>query len=239
MRGDKRKGMMGVRAWIMLVGLLVCGVALAGCGETEEAAPRAASAQEKAPLRVVCAGDSNTEGYGATSYTAFLAETLGPDYTVQNLGVSGTTAMASGSYPYTETAAYRESLAAEADIVVLMLGTNDTACWRGGEVFADEYEDLVASYLALDPKPRLILCTPPAPQDEDWPAGMVSFGVQPAAYAAVNEAVRASAARHDLAVVDVYGLTAGQSSWFLDDGIHLADAGAEAVAAEIAPVIRG
>ena len=179
-------------------------------------------------------------GYGAMSYTTFLAERLGADYTVENLGVSGTTAMASGIYPYAETLAYSQSLEAGADIVVLMLGTNDTSgtSWRGAATFAEEYEALVATYLALDPQPRLILCTPPAPQSQDWPEGMVSFGVQPAAYAAVNDAVRATASRHSLPLVDIYTLTEGQSAWFLDDGIHLADEGASAVADAIGSEIN-
>lgn len=219
---------------------LACVFAFAGCREAEDAASLAVDAQPAPSPRVVaCVGDSNTEGYGATSYTTFLAERLGADYTVENLGVSGTTAMASGIYPYAETLAYSQSLEAGADIVVLMLGTNDTSgtSWRGAATFAEEYETLVATYLALDPQPRLILCTPPAPQSQDWPEGMVSFGVQPAAYAAVNDAVRATASRHSLALVDIYTLTEGQSAWFLDDGIHLDDEGARAVAEEIGSAI--
>lgn len=214
----------------------LCLLALVGCSGSNTAPEQAAPHKSTAPLSVACVGDSNTAGYGAESYTVALAEDLGEGYRVTNYGVSGTTAMASGSYPYSETSAYHDSLAAAPDIVVLMFGTNDTASWRGADVFAREYDALVSDYLALDPQPRLILCTPPAPHTEETPS-TVSFGVQPAAYNAVNSAIRTTAEQHHLSLIDVYTLTSGHPEWFLDDGIHLANDGAAALADAVAECI--
>lgn len=213
----------------------LCLVTLVGCSGNDTGATKSADSEQTStvPLSVACVGDSNTAGYGAESYTSILAERLGDGYAVTNYGVSGTTAMHSGSYPYAETSAYRDSLTAAPDIVVLMFGTNDTADWRGAEIFSREYAELVDAYKQLDSKPRIILCTPPAPHVEDMP-GTVSFGVQPAVYDAINAAIRTTAERDGCTVVDIYTLTADHPEWFLDDGIHLANDGAAAVAAAVA-----
>lgn len=213
-----------------------------GCSHADESSSESelsAQAPADETVQVACVGDSNTEGYGAESYTAFLAERLGSGYAVDNYGVSGTTAMASGIDPYSETAAYEASLADEPDIVVLMFGTNDTnrSSWRGRDVFADEYADLVHTYQTLDSSPIVLLCTPPAPHLEET-AGMVSFGVQPAAYAAVNDSIHVLAEEEGLTVVDIYSLTLDHPEWFLDDGIHLANEGAQAVADAIAEAVE-
>lgn len=227
---------------LLCAGLCLGLTAFVGCGHADQ--DGASSTQHTAapaaqPVRVVCVGDSNTAGYGADSYTIALAERLGEDYAVSNYGVSGTTAMASGIDPYSKTAAYEVSLADQPDIVVLMFGTNDTnrSSWRGREAFADEYADLVRDYRELESQPTIYLCTPPAPHVEEYP-GMVSFGVQPAAYAAVNESIRRVAEENNLAVIDIYALTLDHPEWFLDDGIHLSDEGAQAVADAVAEAVQ-
>lgn len=224
------------RLSLFIAGL--CLLALAGCSSVADDSAPAASIQTAHTQTIACVGDSNTAGYGAESYAGFLADRLGDGYSVENYGVSGTTAMASGAYPYSETAAYDASLAAQPDIVVLMFGTNDTASWHGADAFAREYDALVQSYLALEPQPRLILCTPPAPHLDTAP-GMVSFGVQPACYDAVNSAIRTTADKHSLTLVDIYTLTSDHPDWFLDDGIHLDNTGAQAVADAVTEAVEG
>lgn len=227
---------------LICAGLCVGLTFFSGCSHADESSgeselPAQIPADET--VQIACVGDSNTEGYGADSYTTFLAEHLGNGYVVDNYGVSGTTAMASGAYPYAETAAYETSLAASPDIVVLMFGTNDTSrsSWHGSDVFAEEYAALVRDYRELESQPTIYLCTPPAPHVEEYP-GMVSFGVQPAAYAAVNESIRGVAEENNLAVIDIYALTLDHPEWFLDDGIHLSDEGAQAVADAVAEAVQ-
>ena len=218
---------------VVLAGLAL--LSLVGCAGQSEETLSLTSAQ---PRGVACVGDSNTAGHGARSYVSYLSAELGADYTVTNYGVSGTTAMFSAAFPYSSTAAYAASLREAPDIVVLMLGTNDSdgPSWRGKATFAAEYEELVGTYLALPSAPRVLLCTPPATHLELRP-GQVSSYVQPAVYGDINAAIREVAQAHDLTVVDIYSLTQEQSEWFLDDGIHLANTGAEQVAEAIAAAI--
>lgn len=227
---------------LLCAGLCLGLTAFVGCGHADQdgaSSTHRTTAPAAQPVRVACVGDSNTAGYGADSYTIALAECLGDSYAVSNYGVSGTTAMASGAYPYAETAAYETSLAAAPDIVVLMFGTNDTSrsSWHGSDVFAEEYAALVRDYRELESQPTIYLCTPPAPHVEEYP-GMVSFGVQPAVYAAVNESIRGVAEENNLAVIDIYALTLDHPEWFLDDGIHLSDEGAQAVADAVAEAVQ-
>lgn len=219
-----------------LLAAALCALLLAGCGG---AAEHGSAAAERAPrIRVACVGDSNTEGYHATGYPSFLAERLGENYIVDNYGVSGTTASDSGDYPYSTTTRYDASLATGADIIVLMFGTNDTnsASWHGVDTFAREYDALVRTYVELEQAPRVILCTPPAPHLEEH-HGWRDFGVQPAVYDSMNAAIANTAETYDLTLVDVYSLTKDQPDWFLDDGIHLTDEGASAVADAVAEAV--
>ena len=81
--------------------------------------------------RIACVGDSIT--YGATirdkshdSYPAQLGTMLGRKYSVKNFGASGYTLQESCDRPYTSHKRYKKSLDFKPDVVLIMLGTNDT-----------------------------------------------------------------------------------------------------------------
>eukprot|EP00929_Paragymnodinium_shiwhaense_P039686 TRINITY_DN20826_c0_g1_i1.p1 TRINITY_DN20826_c0_g1~~TRINITY_DN20826_c0_g1_i1.p1 ORF type:complete len:304 (-),score=22.88 TRINITY_DN20826_c0_g1_i1:142-1053(-) len=91
-------------------------------------------------IRVACVGDSITFGYrgwappSPDAYPTVLQDLLGDRYNVTNLGNPGKTAQKDGrdgsgkkssSASYWETAEFKELVAAEWDIVVIQLGTND------------------------------------------------------------------------------------------------------------------
>lgn len=118
-----------------------------------------------APLKVACVGDSITQGVGAEggkSYPSQLQALLGDGYKVGNFGVSARTLLSKGDHPYIKEKAYEDALAMEPDIVVIMLGTNDTKPqnWKFEKAFADDYRALVKSFQALKSKPRVFLCRP-------------------------------------------------------------------------------
>jgi lysophospholipase L1-like esterase len=87
--------------------------------------------------KIACVGDSITLGAGTSpdpaftnSYPAQLARMLGPDYLLRAFGVGGTTLLSKGDFPYITTSAFTESLQFTPDIVVIMLGTNDSKPWN-------------------------------------------------------------------------------------------------------------
>ncbi len=119
-------------------------------------------------VKIACVGDSITEGSGSGdntvySYPARLQTMLGDSYDVQNFGVSSTTLMnINNSYCYTSTSKYRASLEFDADIVIIMLGTNDCTRMSGNEeTFKQQYTNLINIYKNNNPdhQPKIYLAT--------------------------------------------------------------------------------
>ncbi len=84
-------------------------------------------------ITVACVGDSITEGYGCSngqycSYPAIMQRILWKDYIIINYGVSGKTMREDLNDAYIKTGAYTNMLkgAKDADITLIMLGTNDS-----------------------------------------------------------------------------------------------------------------
>ena len=84
-------------------------------------------------ITVACVGDSITEGYGCSSglycsYPVILQRILWKDYIIINYGVSGKTMREDLNDAYIKTGAYTNMLtgAKDADITLIMLGTNDS-----------------------------------------------------------------------------------------------------------------
>jgi lysophospholipase L1-like esterase len=124
----------------------------------------------KAPVKVACVGDSITQGSGAAkgkSYPAQLQELLGAEWKIGNFGVSGRTLLKKGDFPYWKEKAYQEALKFEPDVVIIMLGTNDTKPqnWKHEKEFVDDYAELVNSFQGLASEPRIYVCRPcPVPE---------------------------------------------------------------------------
>jgi lysophospholipase L1-like esterase len=120
--------------------------------------------KHKQPVRVACIGDSITQGSGTEGhpYPAQLQELLGDKWTVDNFGVSGRTLLRKGDFPYWNEKAYQNALEFKPDVVIIMLGTNDTKPqnWAHEAEFVADYRDLVKSFLDLESKPQVFICRP-------------------------------------------------------------------------------
>ncbi len=177
--------------------------------------------------RVVCVGDSITYGTGVENreencYPVKLQEALGTkQWRVGNFGVEGATAQEAPDASYRKQDRYQQSLEYDADIVVLMLGTNDAKeeNWKGREAFLADYETLVDSYREVDSGPKVILMTPPAAFLSDG-NGEASFGIQAGEVKEIAEAVKSFGEAEGLTVIDLYTLTENHPEWFREDGVH-------------------
>lgn len=137
--------------------------------------PRAAEAGT--PIRVACVGDSITFGFTSSdasrhSYPSQLQNLLGDGYTVANYGKSGFTLMKSGDKSYWNTAEYTNSLNSSPDLVILMLGTNDSkpVNWDKKENFLSDLKEMIQSYQELPSQPAVYVCTSPRmPQEYEDP----------------------------------------------------------------------
>ena len=185
--------------------------------------------------KVACIGDSITWGFTLLrrrkqSYPVLMGEMLGPDYEVRNFGCNDAAARFDADTPYVRRKVYRDSLAWEPDIVLLMLGTNDTKSqnWNQ-EIFERDYRRLVESYLELPSHPRVILIAPIrifrslampliTPQSEP-----LETGVRPTIHRIAKEL--------HLELVDLYDLFSDLT--YCMDGLHPQAAGARMLAEAI------
>jgi lysophospholipase L1-like esterase len=114
------------------------------------------------PIKVAGVGDSITQ---LSQWPQKLGTLLGAGYTATNYGVSGTTLLKKGDSPYWNTTAFTQSHTDNPDIVVIMLGTNDSKPFNWNPHkgdFVGDYEALIDSYTELPshPKVYLNLCPP-------------------------------------------------------------------------------
>ena len=194
--------------------------------------------------RIACVGDSIT--YGATirdkshdSYPAQLGTMLGRKYSVKNFGASGYTLQESCDRPYTTHKRYKKSLDFKPDVVLIMLGTNDTKPynWISTEAFQDDYRQLILSYQELPSRPDVILMTPASVFPENFnPAKPYKIRAGVAGEAA--KAVRELAKELGLPFIDIHEVTASHPEFFLQDGVHPNELGAKAIARTVYEALK-
>ncbi len=123
---------------------------------------------------ITCFGDSITEGIGACpmdkmSYPARLGELLGDGYSVINMGASGMTLQKEGDYPYYKEPRYEKSFETSPDIVIIMMGTNDSKKWNWNkERYFAELCGIIERFMSIPTHPKLIIsscCTAFSPID--------------------------------------------------------------------------
>jgi lysophospholipase L1-like esterase len=186
-------------------------------------------------IRVACIGDSITWGFTLLnpwkqSYPALLQEMLGDGYEVRNFGYNDASARFDADTPYVKKRVYRESLEWNPDIVLLMLGTNDTKTrnWDP-DIFRRDYRKIVDSYLDLPSRPRVILI---APIRIFHILGRPLLGVHPETMEeGVRPAIRETADEMGLPMVDLQNLFT--DTQYCRDGVHPQRTGARMLAETI------
>ncbi len=183
-----------------------------------EPLPPIDAADFKAPVRVACIGDSITQGSGAgkgKSYPTQLQSLLGESWVVGNFGVSGRTLLKKGDFPYWNEGAYQKALAFTPDVVIIMLGTNDTKPqnWKHEAEFVADYTELVKSFQVLASKPRVYVCRPcPVPEPGN-------FKINEAGVQEEIKRIDALAAEMKLGVIDMHAALADKPK-LLPDRVH-------------------
>ncbi len=198
------------------------------------------------PLKVACVGDSITFGYKipqreTKSYPAQLQQRLDKKgkgkWEVRNFGVSSMTLMKNTSKSYWGRKEYQASKDYAADIVIIMLGTNDSNGMHRAGIeanFKNDYHALIASYREgrEEGQPRIILMLPPKcylsgkGTDED----IIHDTIAPI--------IREVAKEEGLELIDLYD-TLG-TRWdekLMPDKLHPNAEGATLMVKKIAPVV--
>ena len=207
------------------------------------ASARAAKPTEKRSfaetVKVACVGDSITKnGYWENNLQGALSQS----YVVEGFGVNGATAlyfgMDNGDFKaYVDQPEYRKSLSAGADIVVIMLGTNDAKPinWEGDmhnpHQFIIDTTDLVRSYQQSASAPTVFLALPPTVFKEF--AGITNEVIEES----VIPALRQVAADTGAVLIDTHAATKDAAEHFTD-GVHPSDlAGKKCIADAVAAAI--
>jgi lysophospholipase L1-like esterase len=103
-----------------------------------------------------CSSDESTK-----SWPAQLFDMLGQDesqYEVYNYGVSGRTMMKTGDNPYWNEEAYQLALSSDADVIFLMLGTNDAKTYQWNQTeYINDYIEMGTSFLVMESTPELVV----------------------------------------------------------------------------------
>lgn len=217
---------------------------------TEELSDKSASAEEeglsgksastgaKEPAEastLVCIGDSITYGMGAydpsqSSWPALLQEKLGADWTVVNLGVSGTTLLNEGAFPYRSTGNVERAKEADPHMVIIMLGTNDasSALWDEGSYRA-QLSALVDELVeASSHDLQVVMMAPPCTfyspiGDARHDSLNETIGV------VIRNAVKDIAAEKGARYIDLFAFTENHPEWF-PDNLHPNEIGYQAIA---------
>lgn len=186
-------------------------------------------------IKVACIGDSITQGFtllrpGRDSYPSVLQRMLGEDYQVRNFGVPDAAARFDADTPYIGKKRYKISLEWNPDIVLLMLGSNDTKRrnWDP-EIFRSDYRKIIESYITLPSSPKVYLIAPirifrvmGIPLMGLYPETMEK-GVRPAIYEIAGDM--------NLPLIDLEGLFSDNS--YCIDGVHPQREGARMIAEHI------
>ena len=189
-------------------------------------------------IKVACIGDSITYGHGISNwpknnYPAVLQRLLGDGYHVRSFGVSGRAVQDNSDQPYRSVKPYTNSIDYDADILIFMMGSNDTKPenWFGEEAFKASLLDLLDDYTQGEKKPIIYLCTTPACFfTEDSKGELTSHDLRPAYADIIAGIVQEVAAEMGYPVIDIHTLTKENPQWFEKDGVHPNNAGAAAIA---------
>lgn len=178
---------------------------------------------EKPRLKIACVGDSLTYGLGVEditkdSYPAILGKMMGDTSHVRNFGSNRRAVINKADYPYINEKIYKEALKFDPDIVVIMLGTNDTK--PNNWVYKDDYkkdmESLVESFQKLSSHPQIYLCYPLKPHtDPKGHRGISDSIIVSYIIPYINEVAQ----EYNLKVIDTYTPMSNSPELF-PDSVH-------------------
>lgn len=191
---------------------------------------------QKGQIKVACVGDSITYGCmvanrNKNNYPNVLNKLLGQDYCVANFGYTDRTAIKTANHPYTAEKLYKQSLSFSPDIVVILLGSNDSKKnnWNK-EKYVKDYGEIIDSYLQLDSAPKVFMLIPPPAFEK---GKKVLYGLRKSVIE--NEICPAAiqiAQAKQISYIDLRDVFKGKNHLFAD-GVHPNAKGCKLLAQEV------
>lgn len=200
------------------------------------------------PVRVACVGDSITFGGPGLreTYPARLGRWLGTNYDTRNFGVSSTTVLRRGDYPYIARPAYTNALDFKPDIVVIDFGANDSKHpgdgsldsehavnnWQHKADFIGDYKAMIAAFRSANPKAKIFICYPTPDFPGRWGINDKTIRDE------MIPMIRTVAEEAGAGVIDLRTPFLGKAELF-PDTVHPNDEGARLLAAEVYRTLMG
>jgi lysophospholipase L1-like esterase len=190
--------------------------------------------------RLVCVGNSITEGSGTTSpsldaYPIQAGALLGKGWVVKNSGVSGRTMLRNGDFPIWREQRFKDGLAFNPDIVTICLGTNDSKPWNWDdhkEEYISDYSAMIDTFRALPSRPVVWIALPP-------PVFANTFTIRDSIITTdIIPWLRQLALDKDCPLIDFYTPLKDHAEW-LPDGVHPNNQGAAAMARVLYETLTG
>lgn len=196
---------------------------------------------QKDIIHVACLGDSITFGTGSADpsihcYPVYYQRMLGYNYYVEKYGLPSHSLIETDQPSYLNHDYFRKSAAAKPDVVIVMLGTNDTRPSRWADSAYKDWSDpartqaflnsgnkLVENYRKANPDVQIIFATCPfVQQAADWTNNLIKYG---------NPLINQIASTNDCSVIDIFTYTKKNIHMFAGgDGLHLKDENYEKLA---------
>lgn len=192
-------------------------------------------------IRVACVGDSITYGlfvsnWSKNNYPNVLNKLLGNNYCVNNYAYTNRTAIKSGDCPLVNEKIYQQSLDFKPNIVVILLGTNDSKQnnWDENKFVAD-YSEIIDSYLSLDSAPKVYVLLPPPVFEV---RGKVLYQLRKDVIEQeIIPAVERIVKEKNLACIDLYEVFSNRPDLFCD-GVHPNVQGSKLLAQSVYDVLK-
>ena len=179
-----------------------------------------------AQIKVVCVGNSITEGWhGNPSYVPILQKLLGQHYIVENNGKSGATVLKNGNKPYCKQDVFSRALYSNADIITILLGTNDTKPMNWDNYkneFKLDYKSLIDTLQSRNKKAKIFLVIP-------TPVCRDNYGIRNDILNLEIPIIKQIANEKGLPIIDANTPLISSCNYF-NDGVHPDIKGANAIA---------
>lgn len=189
------------------------------------------------PIKIACVGNSITQGPGRDnpdSYPLQLQAILGDTYEVVNFGMGGRTLLRKGDYPYWNETLFQDAKDFRPDILVIMLGTNDSKPqnWAHKADFRKDYLDMISEFKEYMPADGKVYVVMPVPVTKDN-FGITADVMNNEQRMMIIDIAQSSGSR----LVDLYTPLMDKAD-LLPDGVHPNTEGLGIMATTLARAIR-
>lgn len=189
------------------------------------------SCEKEPKIKIACVGDSITSGYllddiEKDSYPSVLQRLAGDSCEVRNFGIAQRTLTNKGDYPYMKEQIYKDALNYNPNIVIIMLGTNDTSPenMKYKDQFVQDMVGMVKSFQQLSTSPKVYLCLPTHPYKDFAHRDSILTSI-------IIPYIKEVSLNCGTKLIDLY--TPSSDSTLYTDGIHPNKKGAQIIAVEV------